>query len=105
MKNIIFAAALVGASAFTAAAQTSSAPSADGTTPALATPETKNPTAPVAGANSFTEAQAKDRIEKAGYTGLSGLKLDDTGIWQAAATKDGKPVKVTLDYQGNISAM
>jgi hypothetical protein len=105
MKKIILAAALIGASALTAFAQTTPAPSTDGNTPAVATPDTKNPTAPVAGANSFTEAQAKDRIEKAGYTGVTGLKLDDKGVWQASATKDGKPVKVSLDYQGNIVAM
>lgn len=105
MKMMILAAALFGASALTATAQTTPAPSSDGNTPAVATPDTKNPTAPVAGANSFTEAQAKDRIEKAGYTGVTGLKLDDKGVWQASATKDGKPVKVSLDYQGNIVAM
>lgn len=71
----------------------------------MATPDSNNPTAPVAGANSFTEEQAKDRIEKAGYSGLTGLKLDDKGVWQASASKDGKPVKVSLDYQGNIVAM
>lgn len=105
MKMMLLAAALIGASALTAFAQTTPAPSTDGNTPAVATPDTKNPTAPVAGANSFTEAQAKDRIEKAGYTGVTGLKLDDKGVWQASATKDGKPVKVSLDYQGNIVAM
>ncbi|PZM15818.1 PepSY domain-containing protein, partial [Rhizobium tubonense] len=74
-------------------------------TPAVATPDTKNPTAPVAGHNSFTEAQAKERIEKAGYSGVTALKLDDKGIWQSTATKDGKSVTVTLDYQGNVVAM
>lgn len=105
MKNIILAAAFVAVSALAAAAQTTPAPSTDGNTPAVATPDTKNPTAPVAGANSFTEGQAKDRIEQAGYSAVSGLKLDDKGIWQASATKDGKAVMVSLDYQGNIVAM
>jgi hypothetical protein len=27
-----------------------------------------------------------------------------TRVWQGSATKDGKPVKVSLDYQGNIVA-
>ncbi len=105
MRAMIFAAALAGASVTAAVAQTTPTPSIDGNTPAVATPDTKNPTAPVAGANSFTEAQAKERIEKAGYSGVSGLKLDDKGVWQASATKDGKPVKISLDYQGNIVAM
>lgn len=104
MKNTILAAALVGASALSALAQTTPAPSSNGNTPAVATPDTKNPAAPVEGANSFTEAQAKERIENAGYTDVKGLKLDDKGIWMASATKDGKSVSVALDYQGNVVA-
>lgn len=104
MKKIIFAAALLGASAFSVHAQTATTPSADGETPAIATPDTTNATAPVEGANSFTEAQAKERIEKAGYTEVTSLKLDDKGIWQAMAMKDGKSATVGLDYQGNIVA-
>ncbi|MBA5805269.1 PepSY domain-containing protein [Rhizobium changzhiense] len=104
MKKIIFAAAIFGASAFAALAQTTPAPSPDGNTPAVATPDTKNPTAPVEGANSFTEAQAKDRITEAGYTDVKDLKLDDKGIWMAAGMKDGKAVSIALDYQGNIVA-
>lgn len=103
MKNmIIAAAALMGAVATSSLAQT--APSSEGDTPAVATPDSQNPTAPVEGANSFTEAQAKDRIEEAGYTDVNGLKLDDQGVWQATAMKDGKSVSVALDYQGNVTA-
>ena len=104
MKNMILAAALVGASALTAVAQTTPAPSTDTTTPPVATTDAKNPDAPVAGANSFTEAQAKDRIEKAGFIEVKDLKKDDNGIWMAAGMKDGKAVMVALDYQGNVVA-
>ena len=45
--------------------------------------------APVAGANSSTEAQAQERIEKAGFTEVKGLKKDDQGIWR------GRPSKAT----------
>lgn len=76
----------------------------DGDTPAVATPDTKNATAPVEGANSFTEAQAKERIADAGYADVTDLALDDEGIWRAKAMKDGKAVTVDLDYQGNIVA-
>ena len=72
--------------------------------PAVATPKTKNPTAPVDGANSFTEEQAKTRLTEAGYTDVTGLMKDDKGVWQAKASKDGKPVSLALDYQGNIVA-
>lgn len=102
MKKLIFAAALFGASALTAYAQTTTAPTANGNTPAVATPDTKNSTAPVEGKNSFTEAQAKSRIEGSGVNALTGLKLDEKGVWQAMGTKDGKSVAVSLDYQGNI---
>ncbi|MGO4197457.1 PepSY domain-containing protein [Rhizobium sp. YAF28] len=104
MKNMILAAALVGASALTAVAQTAPASSTDTTTPPVATTDAKNPDAPVAGANSFTEAQAKERIEKAGFSEVKNLKKDDNGIWMAAGTKDGKAVIVALDYQGNVVA-
>ncbi|WP_420889840.1 PepSY domain-containing protein [Ensifer aridi] len=98
---MILAAALA-AVATVALAQTT--PSPEGDTPAVATPDTQNPSAPVEGANSFTEAQAKARIEEAGYTDVKSLKLDDKGVWQAAAMKDGKSVSVALDYQGNVTA-
>lgn len=102
MKLSIFAALLLSTASSTAFAQTT--PSPDGNTPAVATPDTVNPTAPVEGSNSFTESQAKERIEAAGYTELSGLKLDDKGVWQASAMKDGKSVAVAMDYQGNVTA-
>lgn len=56
------------------------------------------------GANSFTEAQAKSRIEDQGFSTVTGLKKDGDGIWWATASKDSKSVKVGLDYQGNIAA-
>ncbi|MBB6219552.1 PepSY domain-containing protein [Rhizobium leguminosarum] len=104
MNKFIFAAALLGASALSAMAQTAPATTSDGKTPAIATPDSTNPTAPVEGANSFTEGQAKDRIEKAGYTDVKDLKKDDKGIWMASGMKDGKAVMIALDYQGNIVA-
>ena len=59
---------------------------------------------PVAGANSFTEAQAKDRIEKAGYAEVTGLKKDNQGIWRGSAKQGDKQVNVALDFQGNVVA-
>lgn len=104
MRTIIIAAAVLGASALAAYGQTAKPPTPNGNTPAVATPDSTNPTAPVQGANSFTESQAKERIEQAGYTDVTGLKLDDKGIWQATAMKDGTSVAVGLDYQGNVVA-
>ena len=104
MKKLLLAAAFVGATTFGAFAQTSTAPATDGDTPAVATPDSTNTTAPVEGANSFTEDQAKGRITEAGYVGVTGLTLDDKGVWRGTATRDGKSVNVALDYQGNIVA-
>jgi len=85
----------------TAAFAQSETPTSSQTTPAVNTEH--NPGAPVAGKNSFTEEQAKSRIEDAGYTDVAGLKLDDQGVWRATAKKDGKDAKVSLDFQGNVT--
>lgn len=71
-------------------------------TPAIATPDSTNPDAPVPGQNSFTENQALERIADAGYSNVKDLMLDTQGFWNAMATKDGKAVHVLMDYQGNV---
>jgi hypothetical protein len=54
-------------------------------------------------AESIVEAQARLRIEAKGYSNVSGLQKDNRGIWRCRATmKDGSPVAVTLDLEGNI---
>ena len=63
-----------------------------------------NPGAPVAGANSFTEGQAKSRIRIHGFSNVTDLKKDDAGVWRGKAMKDGKSVDVSLDFQGNVVA-
>ena len=63
-----------------------------------------NPGAPVAGANSFTEGQAKSRIESKGFSNVSGLKKDDKGVWRGTAMRGGKSVDVSLDFEGNVVA-
>jgi hypothetical protein len=76
-----------------------------GTTPAVTKPNSPpNPGAPVAGANSFTEGQAKSRFESNGYANVSGLQKDSQGVWRGKAMKDGKNVTVSLDFQGNVTA-
>jgi len=61
-----------------------------------------DPGAPLAGSNSFTEAQAKDRILAHGYGSVSGLKKDDKGIWRGTAMQDNRSVNVAVDYKGNV---
>lgn len=55
------------------------------------------------GRNSFTESQARGRIEKAGYANLGELTKNKNGVWQGTATKDGGKVNVALDYKGNVT--
>jgi hypothetical protein len=99
--------ALVGAAPFGAhdaiAQNTAPAANPDAHTPAVANRLANNPGAPAAGANSFTEAQAKSRIEAAGYSDISDLVKDKDGIWRGKAFKQDRTlVDVALDYQGNI---
>lgn len=56
------------------------------------------------GANSFTKSQARNRLAKDGYTQISGLTKGSDGIWRGAATKNGAPVHVSLDYRGRVSS-
>lgn len=91
----------------TAAPSTGSTPAQPSTSPAPAAVTTtaepsRTTEAPVAGANSFTEGQARSRIEERGFAQVTDLKKDDKGVWRATAMKDGKSVQVSLDYQGNI---
>jgi len=60
--------------------------------------------APLKGANSFTEGQAKDRAVAHGFSSVSDLKKDGDGIWRGSAMQDGKAVQVAVDYKGNVVA-
>ena len=85
------------------AAQNQIPPAASGpSNPAVRTEEGNIATAPVAGANSFTEGEAKSRIEARGFANVSELKKDDQGIWRGKAMRNGRNVDVALDFQGNV---
>lgn len=62
------------------------------------------PEAPFKGANSFTEAQAKDRAMSAGLTSVSKLAKDADGIWRGTAIEGEKSVQVAIDFKGNVVA-
>jgi opacity protein-like surface antigen len=102
MKRIALA---LGALSMVSAAYAEEAtkPATDAQTPAVATPDTNNPAAPVTGANSFTESQAKGRVEGKGYSEVTALTKGEDGIWTASAVEGGKPFEVKLDFQGNIT--
>jgi hypothetical protein len=73
-------------------AQTSTAPNAP---PAMA---------PVPGANSFSESQARQLIREQGFTEVSPLVNDSHGIWRGSAKKGTTKVRVSVDYQGHVNA-
>jgi len=58
--------------------------------------------APLKGANSFTEGQAKDRAIAHGVDSVADLKKDDDGIWRGTGTQNGKTVQIAVDYKGNV---
>ena len=66
--------------------------------------QSSSETPPVAGANSFSEGQARRLIESQGYSGVSPLVNDRQGIWHGTATKGAARVHVFVDYKGNVSA-
>lgn len=78
----------------------------DTTPPAATTQHTEPRTgaAPVAGANSFTEGQARARMADAGFNDVQELRLDEQGIWRGRAMRGGQQTGVALDYQGNVTA-
>ena len=107
LKQTVFAAALLLGSAGWAMAQ-STAPSTN-VTPSAGTSANPNANATGAGnaslergANSFTEGQARRRIEDRGYSNVDQLHKDQNSIWQAEAMKDGRRVRVGLDFRGNV---
>jgi hypothetical protein len=105
MKNLSAIAIAVSALLFAGAASAQSPPAASGpNNNAVNSSDQKNSARPVAGANSFTEGQAKSRIEEAGYANVTDLKKDDNGVWRGKASKGGATSDVSLDFQGNVNA-
>ena len=104
MRNSVVIAAFLAFVAGGAMAQkgTSPPPARNGPQNRAINSSTKAVEAPVKGRNSFSEGEAKSRIEKAGFSNISELKKDDNGVWRGRASKDGRSVDVSLDYQGNV---
>ena len=94
--HLIIAATLPLLAAGPVLAQTS------GTTSPVTAATAPSAAAPVPGANSFTEGEARKHIESHGFTDVSGLRKDDQGIWHAEAKQNGKKGRVALDFKGNV---
>jgi len=97
--------ALTAALATTAAAQTTNSQGSSSSNPAVShkpadSPQTTGAVEP--GANSFTEGQARSRIESQGFSNVTELRKDDQGIWRGEATRDGKSISVSVDYKGTV---
>ena len=76
-------------------------PSASGNA-AIKDPHPDNAGPPAAGANSFTEGQAREHIENSGYANVTGLTKDANGVWHGTAMKAGQTHNVSLDFKGNV---
>lgn len=56
----------------------------------------------LAGANSFTEEQARSRLKDAGFTDVTDLAKDKDGVWRGQAMKGSAEHKVGVDFKGNV---
>ena len=65
---------------------------------------TRTAATPQPGANSFTEGQARSRIEAAGFANVTELQKDDQGIWRGRGMRDGRQVSVALDFTGAVTS-
>ncbi len=102
MKRSIMVVCAAMMAATAASAQTPAAKSGPNNN-AVNTSGKNNSNAPVAGRNSFTQGQAKSKIEEAGYTNVSALKKDNNGVWRGKARKGGSSASVSVDFQGNVN--
>jgi opacity protein-like surface antigen len=105
MRNSLAVATVLAVLASGAMAQTQNPPAQDSPqNSVINTQDSSNRqvNAPVAGSNSFTEGQAKSRIEKMGFADVTDLKKDDNGVWRGRAMKGGQMIDVSVDYQGNV---
>lgn len=109
-QTVLVAALLLGSAGFAMAQNTApSTTTGNQTAPYPGTSANPNANATRAGnaalepgANSFTEGQARRRIEDRGYTNVDQLHKDQNSIWQAEAMKDGRRVRVGVDFRGNV---
>jgi len=85
-----------------AMAQTSGTTPSNNSNAAIQTQQPSSAEGPAHGSNSFTEGQAKSRIEDRGYTNVSGLTKDANGVWRGQAQKNGSQVGVWVDYKGAV---
>jgi hypothetical protein len=102
MRHIVLTTAvlsLIGSAAFAQSTPMQSGPQ----NPAVKSMNQNNSSTPVAGSNSFTKGEAVKQIEARGYTHVTKLKKDSSGVWRGMAMKDGQSGPISVDYQGNVN--
>ena len=105
MTKTLFSALAAAAALCTAGAalaQTAGDADAKGNAP-LKHAHTVNDGGAKRGANSFTQKQAQEHIEKSGFSDVSNLVKGDDGVWRGKATRGGSTVDVAMDFKGNVS--
>jgi hypothetical protein len=50
-----------------------------------------------------TRDQAKTQIESKGYSTITGLRLDENGVWHGRARRNGSFRNLRLDREGNVT--
>lgn len=68
-------------------------------------PETTQeaPDKPVGDETNLTEADARSKLEAAGYTDITELMVAPDGGWTANVMKDGVAMKVIVDTKGDVT--
>ena len=54
------------------------------------------------GCKQLHNESSQTRIEARGFSNVSGLKKDKSGVWRGKAEKEGQPKDVSVDFQGNV---
>jgi len=73
-----------------------------GNTAVIGSNDEQNRHPPLKGRTSYTEKEARARIESEGFTDIGPLTLEDKSIWRTRAMRDGCWYGIMLDYRGNI---
>ncbi|MBX3498770.1 MAG: hypothetical protein KF889_04945 [Alphaproteobacteria bacterium] len=64
---------------------------------------TTTPPAASGGLSTAAEARARARIERDGYTNVTGLSRSADGVWRGTAMRGSTSVQVMVDARGNVT--
>jgi hypothetical protein len=95
---VSLSALILAASAMPAVSQTSDAGATQSTTATTSMTTSSSQTK-----TELSKAEAKHRIEQAGYSQVTALMKGADGVWHAKAMKNGQASDVSVDLSGNVS--